>query len=176
MNSAIELEPTYARAYARRGLIYLWLGDINLAKADYIRSWELNAALIKSAWMAEWCETCQRGIDPEMAERLGAIAAINQHHYITYVCQGVESWQRGEYTTAMIKLKQALELEPENWDTYFWMGMVYFSLNQGEQAMASLEKSLEIGLPPVLLAALTWLKQVMPEFYEKYVVTLLDRY
>ena len=54
--------------------------------------------------------------------------------------------------------------------------MIYASLKRDGQAIAAIQKSLESGLSPVLLAPLRWFEQDRPEFYEQYVVPLLVRY
>jgi tetratricopeptide (TPR) repeat protein len=176
LNRAIELEPYYARAYARRGLIHLCLQKNQQARDDYLRSWQLNPAHVPSAWMAEWTKWCLKGNDREMADRLEVIAAINPHHYLAYVCQGVALWQRQRYAEALDKLeKKAIQLETENWDAYFWKGMVCASLSQDEDAIASIEISLDLEMPPILLAPLRWLEQDRPDFYAQYVIPLLSR-
>ena len=54
--------------------------------------------------------------------------------------------------------------------------MVYASLKQDASAMAVIEQSLELELPPVLLAPIKWFEQDRPDFNQKYVVPLLARY
>ena len=73
-------------------------------------------------------------------------------------------------------MELAISLDEEEWDAYFWQGMVCASLGQDEEAIVAIEKSLELGLPPVLLAPLRWFEQDKPEFYEKYARSLLARY
>ncbi len=53
--------------------------------------------------------------------------------------------------------------------------MIYASLKRDGQAIAAIQKSLESGLSPVLLAPLRWLEQIRPEFYENYAKALLAR-
>ena len=53
--------------------------------------------------------------------------------------------------------------------------MVCASLGRDEEAIAAIEKSLELDLPPALLAPLRWFEQDRPEFYEKHASPLLAR-
>lgn len=54
--------------------------------------------------------------------------------------------------------------------------MVCAALRRDEDAKAAVEKSLEVDMPPVLLAPLRWFEQDRPDYYEHYVVPLLERY
>ena len=54
--------------------------------------------------------------------------------------------------------------------------MTYASMDQAEEAMDAIEKTLELGLPPILLTPLRWFEQERPDFYQKYIVPLMKRY
>jgi hypothetical protein len=54
--------------------------------------------------------------------------------------------------------------------------MAYASLMQDEAAIAAVEQSLELELPPILLTPLRWFEHDRPDFYQKYVVPLMARY
>jgi hypothetical protein len=49
-------------------------------------------------------------------------------------------------------------------------------LGHDEEAIAAIERSLELELPPILLTPLRWFEQDKPDFYQKYVVPLMARY
>jgi hypothetical protein len=61
---------------------------------------------------------------------------------------------------------------------YFWKGMLcaYFYRGRNLVGMESVEKALEVGLPPVLLTPLYWLEKDLPDFYEQHAAPLLARY
>jgi len=149
--------------------------DTGQATADYVRSWELDSTSFDNRWMVEWA-MCQRKPDLAMAERLEQIASVDLQNVRAYVCRGVALWLRGNLELSLTELEQAIAVEPEGWDGYFWKGMTCASLGRGEEARAAIEKSLEAGLPPVLLAPLRWFEQERPEFYEKYAAPVLARY
>jgi hypothetical protein len=54
--------------------------------------------------------------------------------------------------------------------------MVLAYLGQDDDAIAALEKALELNLPPLLLSPLRWLEQDRPDFYRKYAAPLLARF
>jgi Flp pilus assembly protein TadD len=119
---------------------------------------------------------CQKQPSLTATEKLEAIAAIDPQHYIAYVCLGVALWIRGYFDQALTELKLAVPLNREEWDAYFWQGIVCASLGQDEEAIASIEQSLQLDLPPLLLAPLHWFEQDKPDFYEQYAIPLLTRY
>lgn len=96
--------------------------------------------------------------------------------YIAYICRAVVQWIRKYFYEALSELERAITLDPEEWDAYFWQGVVYASLGEYEEAVATIEKSLELGLPPVLLFTLRWFEQDRPDFYENYALPLLACY
>ena len=85
-------------------------------------------------------------------------------------------WLRRDFEGALKELEQAIQMAPEEWDAYFWKGLTYASLGHDEEALAAVERSLELELPPILLTPLRWFEQDRPDFYQKYVVPLMARY
>ncbi len=59
---------------------------------------------------------------------------------------------------------------------HFWKGIAYASLAQDAAAIAAIEQSLELDLPPILLTPLCWFEHDRPDFYQKYIVPLMTRY
>jgi tetratricopeptide (TPR) repeat protein len=108
---------------------------------------------------------------------LKMIAATNPEHPVASVCRGVVMWLRKYYKEALAQLEQAIQVGPEEWrwDSYFWQGMTYASLGLEVEARLSIEKALELELPPILLTPLRWFEQDKPDFYQKYVVPLMAR-
>lgn len=176
---ALELDPNVSVAYYERGYVYLWLKDMKQAWADFARSWELYRAT-RYGWMAEWVSMCQRGVRSNMPERLEELTADAPYpvRYYLRVCRGVVHLLYGRYEEAITQLEQAIPIswEREPLDAYFWKGMACASLQRDEEAMGAIEKALEEGLSPVLLAPLHWFVQSRPDFYQNYVVPLMARY
>src|SRR6266566_4994819 len=173
-NKALALDPSYATAYYHRGFAYLRLGNIERARVDFLKGREYDPQSVRTAWMIEWIGMCLEKPGVEEAEQLEQTAAIDPQHHDAYICRGVALWLRDKLEQALAELEQAAQIEPDA-DTHFWMGMIYASLKRDGQAIAAIQKSLESGLSPVLLAPLRWLEQIRPEFYENYAKALLAR-
>ncbi len=173
---AIELDPKYDEAYYMRGLTYLWLRDIQSAQIDFKRSWQLDSTDVNYGWVIEWANMCQEEPGLETAGRLEKIAAIAPNVIEAYICRGVAFWIRERFVEAIAELNQAIPLNPELEDIFFWKGMILAYLGQDDDAIAAIEKPLELGLQPILLLPLRWTEQDRPDFYRKYAVPLLARY
>jgi len=175
---AIELNPKYSDTYYNRGLAFLFLKNTEQARTDYTRSYELDPTDVNALWMAEWAEMSKERPGTEIARRLEDIAAVDPQHYVSLVCKGVALGLRGKLREGLAELEQAIQLEPEHWDSYFWKGMLcaYYYRGRNLVAIEAVEKALEVGLPPVLLTPLHWLEKDLPDFYEKHAAPLLARY
>jgi len=177
---AIALDPNDASAYNNRGLAYLWGKNVTQAGADYSRSYELDSADVNAAWMREWAGMGKQWAELETATRLEELAVTDPQHYVAYVCRGVALGLRGRLKEGLGEVERAIALEPEEWDAYFWKGMLLAYYYQGkahlEEAKAMIEQALSVGLPPMLLTPLYWLEKDRPDFFEKYARPLLERY
>lgn len=165
---SLELAPEKDWPYADRGMIYLWLKNIDQARTDYIRSRELNPTSVSNGWMVEWLSMSKEGANLETAERLEGVAAADPLSETACVCRGIALWIRGYAEEALAELESALSsLGREKWAIYFWEGMISASLGKEDEAMAALKKALRMYFPPVLLFPLHWLEQRNFDFYEK---------
>ena len=173
---AIELDPEYASAYFGRGSVYLWLRDLSRAKAEFMRSWQLDSTDVNYGWMVEFVDMCQQQPDLAVVERLEVLAQVNLQRCEAHCCRGVAQFLRGNAAEALTELEIASVIEPDFEDTYFWKGIVYAYLEQDDEAIAAIERSLEQGLPPILLTPLHWFERDRPAFYEKYAKPLPARY
>jgi tetratricopeptide (TPR) repeat protein len=174
---ALELSPWNYYLYYMRGRGYLWLRDLEQALADFTRSYEHLP--IMGGWMAEWVRMCQREVSSETLERLEELIAsvVDPTRYYPRVCQGVLHLLHQRYKDATAEFEKAIPLpHDEPWDAYFWKGIARVFLGQEEEAMEAIEKALEEGMPPVLLAPLRWFEKERHNFYEQYIVLLLAKY
>jgi len=119
---------------------------------------------------------CQEKPDPQIAERLEAVAANAPDDIVAFICRGIALWIHERFDEAIAELNRAISLNPEFEDSYFWKGIVYAYLGKDAEAIAAIEKSLELDLPPLLLSPLRWTEKDRPDFYRKYAVPLLARY
>ncbi|HEY6284926.1 MAG TPA: tetratricopeptide repeat protein, partial [Ktedonobacteraceae bacterium] len=176
LNHATEIAPNYTWAYFVRGYTHPRLKDIVHARIDFIQSLELNPKNVERRWMVEWTGMCLERPENEIIERLEAIASVDPENGWALVCRGVALWLRKHFEDALTLLDQAILLKPGASDPYFWKGMAYAFLGREEKAIAAVEGSLELELPPILLTSLRWFEQDRPDFYQKYVVPLMARY
>jgi tetratricopeptide (TPR) repeat protein len=175
---ALELRPHYASILAERGLTCLWMQNLRQAILDFTHSRELDAYYLQNHnnWMAIWSGMCYERPGLEEIEELEIIASTDPGYPVAFVCRGVVRWLRRDFEEALQDFEQAIQIAPDEWDAYFWKGMTCASLERDEEAIAAIEKSLELELPPILLTPLRWFEQDRPEFYQKYVVPLMARY
>lgn len=175
---AIELDPSNAYSYAGRGMTYLQLKNTVLAQADLSHAYERDPRNIKTQWMAEWAGLGRQRVGVEVADRLEKIATIDAQQYHACVCRAVALGLRGKLRDGLEKVEKAIISLPEEWDAYFWKGMLRaYYYQKGEQmAVDAVEGSLERGLPPLLLLPLYWLEKDRPSFFEKYAMPLLQKY
>jgi tetratricopeptide (TPR) repeat protein len=176
LNHATEVAPNYTWAYFVRGYIHLWLKDVVQARDDFIHSLELNPKYVNALWMVEWSGMGKEKSDAGVIQRLEAISELDPQDRWTLICRGVALWMNRNFEETLTLLDQAITLKPEASDPYFWKGMAYTSLMQDEAAIAAVEQSLELELPPILLTPLRWFEQDKPDFYQKYVLPLMARY
>lgn len=179
-NSAIELDHSDAEAYNIRAHAYLKLRQVSQAKNDYSHVYELDPTDINAAWMAEWAGMSKQHVGIGTAWRLELIAKADPYNYIAYVCRGIALGLRGKVKNGLGELKKAIPLSPEDYDAYFWQGMLSAYYYQGqshdEEVKAAIEQSLKVGLPPILLTPLYWLEKDRPDVFVKYAKPLLLRY
>jgi tetratricopeptide (TPR) repeat protein len=176
LNHAIEIEPNNAWAYFARGSTHLWIKDNVQAREDFIQSLELNPKDVYVRWMVEWSGMGKERPDAGVIQRLEAIAALDPQDCWALVCRGVALWLNRLFEEALQELERAIQQIPWYWDSYFWKGMTCASLGREEEAMSSIEKALDLELPPILLTPLKWFEQDRPDFYQKYVVPLMARF
>ncbi len=171
---AIALNSNLDWAYSERGLVHLWLKEIKQAIEDFNRNLEVDPTFIFAGWMIEWAEMCLGRNDIGRVERLQAIAAIDPHNYTAFICRGVALWLHEHFKEALSELEQAISLDPERWDAYLWKSLICANLGLDEVAVTTLEKSLNLHMPTILLAPLSRLKEKRPDFYKIHVKPLMS--
>jgi len=77
-------------------------------------------------------------------------------------------------------MEQAIALKSEEYDAYFWKGMLLAYYYRGrlhfEEAKMVIEQALTLGLPPVLLTPLYWFEKDNPTFFKQYAGQLLEQH
>ena len=93
---------------------------------------------------------CQQPAESTTAERLEQIAAIRPRNYFAYVCRSVAYWLRGQNEQANAEIQEACQLRPDQWDAFFWKGLMLVASGQIE-GVQDMEHALQLGMFPVLL-------------------------
>jgi tetratricopeptide (TPR) repeat protein len=182
-NRAIELDPNNVRAHTGRGISYLSLKDIEQAKADFDRAVELDPAYIRAAWMRCWAGMSKQRNDRALIEQLEKMATSDLkpddlNHYLRDVCQAVILSLRGKPKQGLAIVGRTKSLWGEQWNIYFWKGMICAYYYQGRYSLAreAIEKALALKMPPLLLTPLYWLAEDKPDFFQQYAKPLLEEY
>jgi tetratricopeptide (TPR) repeat protein len=175
-NAVIELHEDFSCAYSYRGEVHLRLYNLEQARADCARSWQLDATHLEHGWMTQWIDMCIDEPDIDMAQRLEAIAAREPENYTAYLCRGTAYWLRDDTEQALEEFRYAISMVRERWDAYFWKAMACISLRRDYEARTALEQALDAHMPPALLAPLRLHRQHRPDFYMEYALPLLERY
>lgn len=175
-NAALALRPDDANCYHNRGSAYMGMHNLAQAKADYLRSQELDPQGIDHGLVLEWYRLGFEQPDEAMPERLETLATFKVHdiqQHTPYLCRGIACWLRGHYEQGLVEFEQGLLLEPQDEEFYFWVGMACASLGREQEAQDALKHALQLGLLPFLLAPLKLLQTQQPDFYARYAQPLL---
>jgi tetratricopeptide (TPR) repeat protein len=155
--------------------VYLEIGEIEQASADFQRSRERDPQADTVGFLLEWIALCQKHPDAEDAARLEALAATSQDSSVASLCRGVAELLREQYAQAQAAFERTTRLEPGKGDVQFWNGLACAFLGRYEEAAAALRQALtaESPMPAVLLTPLRWLEHPHPDFYRTSVAPLL---
>ncbi|MDP8263150.1 MAG: tetratricopeptide repeat protein [Candidatus Ancaeobacter aquaticus] len=117
---AYEIDPDDPEINYCLGVIYpIVKKDTKKGEYHYKRYLELNPEAEDRQMVEEWIESFNKSI------------------YIDYYNQGVELYDRGDYQDAIEKYRKALELNPDYFDAYRGLGLVYIKLKQYDDAFKS---------------------------------------
>jgi tetratricopeptide (TPR) repeat protein len=172
---AIELDPNNDGAYNNIGKVYLGLCKLEKARDAFAKSCALNPRFARHRWFLEWTEMClkQTRPGPEEATQLGKIATFAPKNYNAQLCRGIALCLCDNYAEGLVELERVILEEPNEWGTYFWVGITSASLGNNKEAIDAIEHALKLGMPPVLMTPLHWLKESQPEFYQHHALQLL---
>ena len=172
---AIALHPDDARGYVNRGYYYLRRMELDLARADLQRSWDLRPNLF-AGLMLNWLKLGQdKGQeDAEIADELERVATLDPKHPKAYLCQAIALYLRGAYSQALAKLAQAEFLLSEHEFVYFWRGMVLASAKRKMKADQAFSRTSDLGLPRALWQPLKRLNEQTEVSYHMYGQGLIE--
>lgn len=174
LSKAIELEPAFAAAYLNRANTFSRAGRHEEALADYRQALALEPSDSNIAWTATWSQFGCKGLDDAQVGELERISRLDPEHYTSHCCLAVLALHRSERQASLLHLERAVTMEPEQWDPHFWIGLVAALTGETEVARQAIERSQELGLPPLLLTPLSWLKAEHADYFERYGRDLLQ--
>jgi hypothetical protein len=64
-------------------------------------------------------------------------------------------------------------MAPDQWEHYFWIGVICCYYKNTIMAQEAFEKARVANIPSLFLKPLYWLKTVTPQFFESYIASLL---
>ncbi len=173
---ALALDPTDPRIYAGRGHIHLERGDLEMAREDLLRSWELNSMDETTGMLLIWVRLCLEEPDTQINTLLERFATSSTQQDIALTSRGIALILQQQFAAALTALEQALQHNPASSEAVFWKGLTYAFLEQDAEALTALEqaRSAEMPVPIALFAPLRWVGQTRPDFYQKQLLPFLQ--
>ena len=176
LNTAISLDASFGGSYLNRANVLSRLGRHEEALADYQRALDVEPSDSNIAWTATWAHFGPGGITPAQVMELERISSLDPTHYTSHCCLAVLAYSHADPQRALQHLEQAIWLAPHDWDPRFWIGLLAVLMDEQEMARQAIEHALELGLPPLLLTPLLWLKKVHVDFFERHARNFFTEY
>ncbi|HXX78076.1 MAG TPA: tetratricopeptide repeat protein, partial [Ktedonobacteraceae bacterium] len=144
-NSAIALNPQYARAYARRGLAYRFLKNYPQAFSDFDRAIELNP---QDTWAYERRGRMYRKIGnyAHALEDFDQIVERDSNYVWAYVHRGITYRLLKNYPQALAEFDHALALKPHYASILAERGLTCLWMRNPSQAILDYTHSKELDL------------------------------
>jgi serine/threonine protein kinase/tetratricopeptide (TPR) repeat protein len=158
---AIEIDPNFAMAYARLGVVYSNLGQTQLSEQNRQKAFELRdrasereKLYIMSHYYAD---------SGQLDKGITAYELYRQTYprdSIPFTNLASIYNQLGQFDNALESAKRAVELDPDAASGYLNVAMAYAGLNRAEEARATLNTALQRKISPMichtLLASSDW--------------------
>jgi len=141
-SKAIEIDPNYAAAYARRGYAYLNLQKYDLAIADFTKDIQLIPVATRSYLNRGTVYMQQNQYDLAIAEFTKSMS-INPKEPQAWLNRGLAYIQNGQSDLAIPDCQKAIELEEKYWNAYFCLGLAFSNQGKYELAITNFNKAIE---------------------------------
>ena len=144
LKRAVELDPTFARAYASLGIRYNNLGQATLAIENVRRAYELRDRVSEREKYYISC-TYFTLVTGELEKAIQQYELWIRDYPRDYVAQtnlGVNYFTMGQFERAAAVTRDALRLEPANILGYNNLGVAYFSMNRLDEAKSTFDEAL----------------------------------
>lgn len=147
-NQALEMDSENVYAYGSRGCAYARSGDYDAAVADFNRVLDINPLYRDSPMTLADTQRITVGAYIEAVANLQAAdEAIAQgaNNGKTYRRRGMAYFSLGEYDNALTDLNQAIEMDDEDVEAYFYRGSLLGYYQDDEAgALADFERIMEL--------------------------------
>ena len=162
---AVELDPNFAMAYARVGVIYSNMGASDQAASYTAKAYELRERVSEREkfYIASHYHQEVTGDTEQVLQVLELWKQTYPRDYLPYALLGFEhGFNLGQPEKALPENQEALRLEPNNVLNYENLGFNYLNLNRFDEAKAVVEQAqarrLDDALLHVLLGDLAFLR------------------
>jgi len=112
-------------------------------------------------------------------KRIAEIMALDPNYYLAHICRGIclafqSSTPPSDLAEAIAEINTAIDIDPQQWDHYFWKGIIYGYRGDPTKAMIALNAALAKDIPPMLLRPLYWFETASPGFFASHLLPLLN--
>jgi tetratricopeptide (TPR) repeat protein len=145
---AIELDPNFAMAYARLGVVYENSGEVAKAKPYYSKAYELSAHVSESErlYISAHYDISVTGNLPKMIETLQEAIQTYPAQLPAYININVAYQTLGQFEKALPYAQKAVELQPENAIAAENLLVDLISLNRMEEVERELARQHKLGM------------------------------
>jgi eukaryotic-like serine/threonine-protein kinase len=145
---AIELDPNFAMAYARLGVVYDNSGEVARAKPYYAKAYELSSHVSESErlYISAHYDLNVTGNMPRMIETLQEAIQTYPAQLSAYININVAYQTLGQYAKALPYAQKAVELQPEDAIAAENLLSGYVALDRMEDAERELARQHTLGM------------------------------
>ena len=143
-NTAIDLDPKYARAYNNRGVAYDALGQYEQAIADYNTAIELDHDPLARPYNNRGWAYRNLGQYERAIEDYNTAIDLDPEYATAYNNRGNTYRRLEDYEAALADYGRAIELNPDNARFYNSRGIVYEKEKQFTLAIADYQEALKL--------------------------------
>jgi len=131
------------------GNAYLAAGDLDSSAKAYQRAFEIDPNLIdaKALWAGIMLE---QGKTAKAQQAWKEVLELNEDHALSLRGLGVAAVMQGEPEEALVNLRKALRIVPQDVIAHFYLGMALEGLDKPEDAAIEYEKVLSLSKDPAI--------------------------
>ena len=143
-SKAIELSPSYVKAYYGRGIVYSSTGQYDQAIRDLDQAIELNPSYAKAYYGRGIANLGKDGYDQAIDDFSKAIE-LNPKFDEANNNRGFAYLRKGEYDQAIRDFDQAIELNPSYVKAYFNRGIANLRNGRHDQALRDFDRGIKLN-------------------------------